>query len=256
MGSIRDRNVGWLRKRIYLPVTGFPGYNINTLIVGGQADAGATLKLQIDVDTAAGIIGKTAATNRAITGATAATDKNSRMQAIGNGLPRLCAIPGNVDCQGLLCVLAADGVEYFGMIPYDLDPSKEVGFRVWWSSAAAAVGARTITWGVKRGLTKANAIPAVVTTALDTTITAQAPTGTANVLQRGNRGIMSANTVLLDHFFWGFEILMAAFDAAFTEDKFMLGLEIDYMPRKTEGPGRLLNAAVLTDPFGLDNVPS
>lgn len=251
MGSIRDRNIGWLRKRIYIPVTGFGGYNINFLISGGVADAaGRHILLTTDAGTSG--FGKTDATDRNAIGATAATDRGIRQQSIGNGVVRLAAIPGNVDHQGLLCVLAADGVEYFGMIPYDIDVSKPVGFRVWWSSAAAAVGNRTITWGVKRGLTKASAAPAVVTTALDTTITAQAPVGTANALQRGNRGIMSADTILRDHFFWGFEVLMAAFHADFTEDKFMLGLEIDYAVRATFGTGKLRDTLLQTDPFGFE----
>lgn len=249
MGSIRDRNIGWLRKRIYMPVTGFPGYNVNALVTGGQA---AGVALQIDVDTAAAVLGKTAATSRNLIGATAATDKNLRMQAIGNGTPRLVAVGGaTVDVQGLLLAVADDGVEYFGMIPYDIDISKEIGVRCWWTHEAAAVGARTITFRVQYGKVGANATIPVVTTAMDTLITAQAPVGTANTLQRGNRGIIAKDKLAKADFFWGFEVLMTAFDAAFTEAKYLLGLEIDYMPRMTYGSGRLLNSAVLTNPLEL-----
>lgn len=249
MGSIRDKNIGWLRKRIYLPVTGFPGYNVDALITGGQA---AGTAVQIIPDSAAAVIGKTTATNFNAAGATAAADQNIRQRAIANGQPRLVAVASaSVDVQGLLLAAANNGVEYFGMIPFDLDPSKEIGLRCWWSHGAAAVTTRTITFRVQYGKVGANATIPAVTTALNTLITAQAPVGVVATLQRGNRGIINADQVVSTDFFWGFEVVMSAFDAAFTEAKYLLGLEIDYMPRKTYGPGRLLNSAVLTSPFDL-----
>lgn len=250
MGSVRDRNIAWLRKRLYLPVTGFPGYSVDILVTGGQAAGDALQILPTGSDPT--VIGKTTATSRQAVGAVAGTDRNARLRAIGNANPRLVPVVGaNIDVQGLLLAAANDGVEFFGMIPYDVDITKPIGLRCWWTSEAAAVATRTITFRIRYGKVGAGAAIPAVTTALDTVITAQAPTGTAAALERGNRGVIDANKFVETDFFWGFEILMTAFDAAFTENKYLLGLEVDYVPRKTAGPGRAQDVDLLTNPFGV-----
>lgn len=242
--AVRDRGIDWLRKRIYLPVTGFPGYSVDILITGGQAAGDALQQL-------AGVIGKTVAANVQAVGAVAGTDRNARLRAIGNGTPRVVPVVGAaIDVQALLLAVADDGVEYFGMVPWDVDITKEIGLRAWWTSEAAAVGARDITFRVQYGKVGANGVIPAVTTALDTLVTAQAPFGTSLTLQRGNRGVIKANKLVKTDFFWGFEVLMTAFNAAFAENKYLLGLEIDYVPRKTQGPGRLVNVDLTTDPLG------
>ncbi len=265
MGTVRDKNLGWLRKRIFLPVTGFPGYQVDILATGGQA---AGVALQITPDSAAAVIGKTTATSFNALGATAAIDQNARLRAIANGNPRVVQVVG-LNLAALLLVNANDGVLYTGMVPYDIDPSKELGVRPIWISNAAAVGARSITFAATYGFgtitpaTTSNAPSAGSAladpaTVLDTTITVDTPVGTNLAFQRGPRGVVNATTLLLlgpNIFWWSWKILMTAFNAAFVENKYLLGIEIDYNLRKTFGPGRLTSSKVLSSPFLLSTRP-
>lgn len=224
---IDNADLDLLRKREYIPVTEMNAYSVDLLLTGGQAAGEALQQL-------AGVVGKTAATNVDASGASAAVDKNARLRSIGDGNPRIVPI-GSLQMSGLLVAAANDGVRFCRKIPYDLDRHEEVGVRCWWTSAAVAVETRTLTWRVRYGSQVAGAVLAAPATALGTPIAAQAPTGVGLAVERGNRGIIPARTFVAETVFWAFEVLMTAFAAAFTEYKFLLGLEIDYMPRLTVG---------------------
>jgi hypothetical protein len=147
------------------------------------------------------------------------------------------AVVGALTWKGALLATAADGVQFGGAIPYDLDRTKPVGVRAQWAHQAAAVGARTITFTALYKTYGPGAAMAAAATALDTVIAAQAPTaGATAVFQYGTRGIIAAGKVQPTDLFWAFRVTMSAFNAAFTENKYLLGLELDYMPRFAMGP--------------------
>lgn len=210
-------------------------FSIDMLVTGGQ---GAAAAIQINPDGSGAIVGKTAATNREAVGASSATDKNIRFKARANGTPRICDVAA-LNWSGLLVTTANDGVEFYMPPPPDLDRFQPIGVRCLWTSEAAAVGARDITWAVKYKVFTQGTVLAAPATALDTTITAQAPTGTSKAFEVGNRGIINAKSIAASTRMLGWQILMSAFNGAFTENKYLLGLELDYTRRLwATGPGK------------------
>ena len=67
-------------------------------------------------------------------------------------------------------------------------------------------------------------------TALDTAIVADIPVGTANAQQMSAKGILSGGAIAATDQFMMLLVEMDAFDAALSEDKWFLGLEIEYTP--------------------------
>lgn len=249
---IRDKNIEWQLERLFFPVTGFNGYSIDIL-------AGATGTGNALADSTGTLVATSIATSADnLIGATAATDKNARQRAIGNGNPRLVPITG-LNMQALLCVNAGDGVLFHGMIPDAIDSQQPIQFVPWWTSEAAAVSTRTITWAVTYGLWAPNSGVLVdPTTALDTPVSAQAPAGTSLTIQRATPGVtqgqISQATIKAVNnsvAYWAVKVLMSAFNGAFTENKYLLGLEITYMPNRTIGYGNLFsrkeNATLFSD---------
>lgn len=248
-GYSRDRHILWKRKEIYIPVERFSGLQLQAIVVGGQA---AGTALQFTPDTDAGVFGKTAATTRTIPGRTFGIN----LASLGAGARIIREIEA-LAMTGMLMTTAADDVQHVMKIPYDVDRNHTIGVRVHWTSAAAAVGARTITWRVRylqaTAGTTALILPATV---LDTVIAAQAPAGTNSVIERTGRGVIAVATLTAARTHIAWRIDMSAFDAAFTENKYLLGLEIDYVPRKTQSRyavERLVEAPPVQDNF-LDDV--
>lgn len=235
--GINSRNLEARRKSLYIPVTGMNGYSVDLLVGGGDADSTA-----LGFDPATGILTKVAADDANFLGGIAATDKNARLRALANGTPRLSPV-STLAMTGLLLTTAADGIEFCGMIPFDCDVTKPIGVRAWWTSEAAAVGDRTITFAATYKTFAADAALAAADTALNTVIAAQAPKGTSKALQQGNRGIINANTITTAKRFWSWKVLMSAFDAAFVERKYLLGVEIDYLPYYLAGPRQVRDNA-------------
>ena len=226
---IRDKNVEWNRAHLFIPVVNFSGLQIQAIITGGQV-AGAAL--QITPDTDAGVLGKVAVTTRTIPGLTFGLNPAS----LGAGARIVRAVEA-LGMTGMLMTTAADEVSHFMMMPYDLDNTQTVGVRVWWTSAAAAVGLRTITWQVRFLAINAGTTALVApATALNTTIAAQAPAGTTSVIERTGRGIINADTFADTVEAVALRVDMSAFDAAFVENKYLLGLELDYWPRRCNTP--------------------
>lgn len=225
--AIDTRQARALRRRIFYPIQRLNSFGIDILSTGSQGAANA-----LQVNTA--VMGTTAAGNANMLNATAATDKNARLRGLANGTPRIVPITG-LNMNGLLMVAANDGIEFCEPIPQDLDVTKKVGFSVVWTSEAAAVGARTITFLAKYSTFGDQVALAQAATALDTVIAAQAPKGTSLALQRGLRGLINANKINKTDFMWSWLVTMSAFDASFTENKYVLGFEIDYMSRPFYG---------------------
>ena len=152
---------------------------------------------------------------------------------------------------GLLMDTAADEVNTYMTMPADIDLSKRIYCRVHWTSGSTDT-ADTVTWKVwyKALVGNTTAILAIGNTggvALDKVIPADdVPVGTAYAWAITEEGYLDAgklpeNTEAL---LWCIE--MDAFDAGLSEDKFPLGLEIRYSPRRLWGPDGMLHEAKAT----------
>ena len=146
--------------------------------------------------------------------------------------------------NGVLLDTATDMVCTDAPIPGDLDPQKDIRARVVWCSGSTDI-TDTVTW-VAKYLAMVPNVTALATpaTALDTTIAAQdVPVATAYALCKTQWGVIKGGTIneLAEH--WAWLVEMNAFDAGLSEDKFFLGLEISYTPRRLYGGGGMLKAA-------------
>lgn len=146
--------------------------------------------------------------------------------------------------NGILLDTAGDMVTTDLMIPGDLDPDKPIKARVVWCSGSTDT-ADTVTWIVTYDYQEPN-VTALRTpaTALDTTITAQdVPVATAYALCKTAWGVIKPGTIPATAEHWSWMVEMDAFDVGLSEDKFLLGLEIAYTPRRLySGDGMLKGA--------------
>ena len=137
-------------------------------------------------------------------------------------------------------------------IPYDMDTNREIGVGVVYThdqtgtltSATWAVTYSTILFGLTNvgvynsfGAAVAGAAVTEPTTALDTVIAAQTNM-TANALEMlvSPRGSIKPNTLKVNSGLWAFRARLSAASAV-TDKIFFLGLLIEYVPRKTKGIG-------------------
>lgn len=152
----------------------------------------------------------------------------------------------------ILLDTAGDMLVTDGMIPADLDPAKNIKVRAVWTSGSTDT-ADTVTWLVtyKAFVPNVTAL-ATPATALDTVIAAQdVPVATAYALCKTAWGIINGGTISDQAENWAWNVEMDAFDAGLAEDKFLLGLEIAYTPRKLrEGSGMLRNSDYPTYTLG------
>lgn len=150
--------------------------------------------------------------------------------------------------NGILMDTAGDEINTYMPLPYDIDLSKRIYARVHWTTGSVTT-ADTITYKVwyKTLVFNTTAIAAIGNTggtALDVVIPQDTvPTTTAytwNVTEEGyiDAGKFGENT---EGLLWCIE--MDAFAAGLTEDKFVLGLEIRYSPRRLWGPDGMTHEA-------------
>ena len=138
---------------------------------------------------------------------------------------------------GILLDTAADAVVTDGKIPWDLDVSKNVYARVVWTCGSTDV-ADTVTWRLLyRAITPSVTALATPATALDTAIVAQdVPVATAYTVINSPWGVIAGGTLSEKAEHWAWLLELNAFDAGLSEDKFALGLEIMYTPKRLQGP--------------------
>lgn len=144
--------------------------------------------------------------------------------------------------NGMLLDTAADEVNTYMPLPYDMDITKPVYARVHWTSGSTDT-ADTVTWKVwyRKLVLNTTAIAAAGNTggtALDTVIAAQdVPVAAAYTWCATAWGILDPrSTAIADNVegvIWSVEL--DAFDAGLTEDKFLLGLELRYTPKRLAG---------------------
>ena len=139
---------------------------------------------------------------------------------------------------------AGDVVDHLMMLPRDLDLKKPIKFRVHWTSGSATT-ADTIDWKVfVKGF-----VPDVTTiieaaTAL-TTVIAQDTVAGAYIYQTTAYGTLLGGTFAQNIEALAVSVELDAFAAGLTEDKFLIGLEIVYSPKRLRGPDGMAHPATL-----------
>src|SRR5216117_439546 len=128
---------------------------------------------------------------------------------------------------------ASDAIATLWM-PADVDRSKQMRFRVWWSknSTDADVETATLTYTAYVAGTTVIIDPA---TALSTAIPAYTFGTAANALEVTDFGILNKNTLLVTTAMLGFKVASTMTNASANEIS-IIGLEIRYTPRQMSGP--------------------
>jgi hypothetical protein len=161
----------------------------------------------------------------------------------GPGAP----VQQEISTFGLNAVLmdtAADALDHNFMLPYDVDLKKDIRFRVHWTSGSADT-ADTVTWKVfYLGIVPNVTTIAAASNALTTVVAAQDVTG-AYDYQVTAYGVLVGGTLTQDVEILAVQVELDAFDAGLTEDKFLLGLEMVYTPKRMRGPDGMAHSAVL-----------
>ncbi|NGZ94930.1 MAG: hypothetical protein CV089_02145 [Nitrospira sp. WS110] len=205
-----DRNMNWLPGRVYVPAMFFTGMSVSAINEGGAANDAYGVNWE-----------------GSHTGAPISKEINS------------------LGINGILLDTAGDMVRTDFMLPYDFDISKPMYVRVHWCSGSADV-ADTIDWIVlfKALQPEVTALgnPATalnIPIAQDTTPAATAYTVNRSPWGKINGGVF---TRVNEHVVWNVE--MDAFAVGLAEDKFLLGLELAYTPRRMYGADRAVEALV------------
>lgn len=148
---------------------------------------------------------------------------------------------------GILLDTAADAIVTEAKIPWDLDTKQNVYARVVWTCGSTDT-ADTVTWKLLyRAITPAVTALATPATALDTAIVIQSvPVATAYTVNNSPWGVIVAGTLSEKAEHWGWLLEMTAFAAGLTEDKFALGVEVMYTPKRLQGVDGMAQPAKAT----------
>lgn len=142
-----------------------------------------------------------------------------------------------LETVAILMDTAADEASHIMAVPYDLDRRHPIYVRVHWTSGSATA-ADTIDWVVRYLKIVPNVtVIASPATVLDLTIAQDTCIGVGYEWQTTEWGaIQPAATAFADNVeLISWEVEMDAFAAGLAEDKFLLGLEIMYTPKRLYG---------------------
>lgn len=140
---------------------------------------------------------------------------------------------------GLQIGAAGDMVSTIWMTPYDLDITKQIRFRVWWTQSSTTA-TDTIDWIVTyQRIVEESTVLVDPVTALNTVVPlADASSGTAWHMQASGFGIINRNTLVDTNVFLNLRVEADAIGTFSADEPFFLGLEIRYTPRRAAGPRR------------------
>lgn len=211
-----DKELLWRPGRIWLPAMSFTGMSVSAINEGGAAND------------AYGVNWEGAHTGAVIT---------KEISTFG--------------VNGILMESAADEVNTYMPLPYDIDLSQKIYARVHWTSGSTDT-ADTVTWKVwyKALVFNTTAILAIGNTggvALDFPVPADdVPVATAYAWAVTEEGFMIPNKLpdSTGALLWSVEY--DAVDVGLSEDVFFLGLEIRYTPRRMWGPDGMSHEAKAT----------
>lgn len=218
-----------VRQRMFIPVNNFTGLEIAapTMTIGaiGAASTVRQIGIESDLGDEPLVSSDIASDATGVTGV-----QKPPIASAGPGAPELIEI-GTLGLMGMLLDSASDAIRHLMLIPSEWNRKHKVDVRIIWSSEAAAVGDRDVTWRFYyRPVAHGSSAMAVPTDFLG--FDAQAPTGTAKALERSATAEeldLSAYDSSYQYLF--IMLVLNAFDAAFTENKYLLGVEFEYTPR-------------------------
>lgn len=137
-----------------------------------------------------------------------------------------------------------DVLDHLMQLPYDIDLKKDIRFRVHWTSGSADT-ADTIDWKVfYLGIVPDSTTIAAASNAL-TTVIAQDTVVGAYKYQTTAYGILKGGTLAQTTEAIALQVEMDTFAVGLSEDKFLLGLEIVYSPKRMRGPDGMKHGAKL-----------
>lgn len=137
-----------------------------------------------------------------------------------------------------------DVLDHLLALPYDVDLRKDIRFRVHWTSGSADT-ADTIDWKVfYLGIVPDSTTIAAATTAL-TTVIAQDTVIGAYKYQVTSYGLLKGDTLAYNTEALALQVEMDTFAVGLSEDKFLLGLEMVYSPKRLRGPDGMKHGAKL-----------
>ena len=234
--AIRDNDIEWMRKRIYIPSQQFTGL-LGILRSGSTAAADSANGVRLEGPDLAEIT--TGGVARLMGGSVDTTYKAALLAGMADGIPavdevstfEVCAL--RMDSDG-------DSVTHRMRIPVDVDPEFAMGFRINWTSGSSTV-ADTVSFIGLLDFKAEGVALAAPTTALDTAIALLDNVTGAWHNQWTARGVKDAYFLTREQIEAGAHMLMNiemdAKASGLAEALFCLGLEIDYVPHKTVGSG-------------------
>ena len=161
----------------------------------------------------------------------------------GGGAP----VQQEISTFGIVSILmdtAGDLLDHNLQMPHDIDIAKDIRIRVHWTSGSATT-ADTITWKVfYLPIVPNTTTIAAASTAL-TTVIAEDTVAGAYIWQATEWGILKGGTLAANVEALMLQVELDAFAAGLTEDKFPLGLEVAYSPKKLRGPDGMKHNAKL-----------
>jgi len=197
---IRDKNVEWLEKRIYVPAWGFQTWKI-VGPSGGATDLGGA-------------------------------------DGAGAGAPVMSEI-STFGFTGGLIGAAGDVFAHVMMVPYDLDRSKQVRCRVWWTQTQG-VTTDIMTWLIRYSALAEDGLLIEPATALDTVVPTDASSDDPLAVQATDFGVINKNIIAASAAFLNWYVEADVIGTFSADEVSFLGLEIRYTPRKMSGPEKNL----------------
>lgn len=147
------------------------------------------------------------------------------------------AVQQEISTFGIVSILmdtAGDVIDHNMQLPHDVDINKHIYFRVHWTSGSSTT-ADTIDWKVfYKAIVPDSTTIAAASTALDTVIAQDTVIG-AYTWQTTAWGVLKGGTLAVNVEALMLQVEMDAFAAGLTEDKFPLGLEMMYSPKRLRG---------------------
>ena len=144
---------------------------------------------------------------------------------------------------------AGDMVNCSIPVPRDLNPLHPIGIRVVYGTGSATA-ADSVEWIVLYDVLTEGTALAIGSTVLDTVIGAETISGVTDALEFSGRGVINGGAVSRtvnenNVSFFSFLVECQAL-TVITEDVIYFGLQMDYVPKRSQGPERTQNPG-LTD---------
>jgi len=153
----------------------------------------------------------------------------------GSNADALLTTFGSAGLVGWKMTTAGRLVRHLLYSPTYMDWENDIFFRVIWTSGSSTT-ADTIDWKVLLGRTGSDTAPTGAAVPLGPPI-ARDTVAAANVVQYTRWGTLIASTLVPDDTnFITVDVEMDAFAAGLSEDKGLLGVQIAYIPKLTDGP--------------------